>query len=268
MRKSFCITTAAAAALAFGISSASAQTVLFEEDFDDVADIAELLDKPGWTDAVGSPNNLVISSDQAFSEDNSLLQPSGEATSWIVANLGQGYVALDEGDLDGPILTSAWQYIEDATAAGDSTLTIAGWANDAWGDGGLQNFLVFGLYSFSPLSDHEDYAVRVVFGGENEGSPNQGWWPPADAANPEAGERIEGEWVHLAIWAQETEAQFFVNGEMYVTDTYDFAAWDSIRIGRNADGAPHATDVYWDDVQVVQGASAPEPVTVPEWHLY
>lgn len=264
MRKVFCI-TAAAAALAFGAATASAQTVLFEENFDDVADIDALLDKPGW---LSSAAPVEISTEQARSGNQSL-KHTAATTGNVIADLGGGYVPQDEFVGDGPLLASIWQYIVDPSVNIDSSLVLAAWEDNTWGGGALENFLVIGMYSFSPSAGAQEYVSRVVFGGQAQGAPDQGWVLWEDAP------RIGEEWVHLAIWANETVVYFYVNGEMIGMDTHnnnpdaptDDAAYCSIRIGAAA-GAPMVSDVYYDDLQVVLGASAPEPVAVPEWHLY
>ncbi len=255
MKRAFSI-TAAAAALAFGVSSVSAQTVLMEENFDDVADIAALLDKPMWN--FEQDPGMSISTEQSRSGAQAL-RHDAVATGQVRGDLGAGYVADDEGVGDGAILYAGWQYLDnDGQQSADSTLVITAWENDAWGEGELDDLIAHGVYGLGPaVTSH--YATRALRGGGWVGIPD----------NAEAAERIGEEWVHLGIFIQSDSVEFYVNGEVIRTaDIETDAAWDAFRIGSNTNSAPSATVVFWDDVELIVDASAPVEVSVPEWHLY
>lgn len=253
----FCSLAAAALAM---VSVAGAQTVILEEDFEGVADVAGILAKPMWN---ASDTGVEISTEQALNGSQSL-RHDGVQTGFIRANFGQGYVAEDEGVGNGAILATGWLYMVDTSLMADSTMTLAGWSGDEWGDGDLQEFAVIGTYGVGPaVATH--YATRVPFGGANwEGIPS-------DPVQAEAAEKIEGEWVQMAAFIESSEVSFYVNGNLIRNDNVASTAWDSFRIGSNAGNAPAALPgsvVYWDDIQVVQGASAPVPTNVNDWHLY
>ncbi len=255
MRSSLCF-TAAAAALAFGISSASAQTILMEENFDDIDDIAGLLAKPMWN--FEDDPGMSISDEQSLSGDQAL-RHDAVATGQVRGDLGDGYQANDEGVGDGAIMYSGWQYLDnDGQQTADSTLVTTAWADNAWGEGALDDLIAHGVYGLGPaVTTH--YATRALSGDNWVGVPE----------NAEAAERIGEEWVHLAIFLQSDSVEFYVNGALIRTDDTNVAAeWDSFRIGSNTGSAPSDTVIFWDDVEYVIGASAPEPVSVPEWHLY
>lgn len=225
------------------MSPVSAQTVIFEDDFESYSNNADVLATAEWAAFNG---NAALSSAESNSGDNSIFSPAATSGSLV-----GGHTPVPGGDVDDdtPLIVTFYYFDADETAGGPlrTGLSYGHWSGGTWGAGAFDNFFAIGVHSPDSTTA---YGGRVVNGGS-------GW-------SVLTVDREDG-WREMQIVIRETEVDFYVDGTLGATDDYDpVAEWNSMRLGLFA-GADNTVDVYFDDFSVVLGAPA---TNVDQWHLH
>ncbi len=242
----------AAVAGAFALAGTAAawtpQTVIFEDDFEAYDASADVTDTDQWaafTAGIGlATDGEAVSGTNAIQKD--------ELTT---SSLTGGHTPVDPADIteDTPLVISFMYYDADHTRALETVpdvglrglrmgLSYGHFDGGTWGSGDWDNFLALGVYH---ADSHTHYVCRVVSGGS-------GWTAMDGTGDTTAIPRKTG-WRKMEIRIYPAEVEFYVDGILGFTDTYDpVAEWNSMRLGSFTAGAD-LLEGYFDDFRVALG---------------
>lgn len=217
--------------------AASAQTTIFEDDFESYADTSAFDTSAEWT-----AGTTTISTAEALSGTQSLEDSGGTAATG-------GHAAVATGDVSStnPLVVS-FALFDDAVANPQRKgLSYGGYDGGAFGSGGLENFVALGVYTSTSATN---YCHRVVFGGS-------GWLEGSVA-------RSAG-WREMVVTFDGTNVTFDVDSVEAGTDTYNAppSGYNSYRLGSFVGAADG--QLYYDDFSVVSGSGSAD---VQNWNLY
>jgi len=217
--------------------TASAQTTIFEDDFESYVDTSAFDGSAEWT-----AGTTTISTAEALSGTQSL-EDSG-----ATAAVG-GHAAVATGDVSStnPLVVSFALFDDGVASPQRKGLSYGGYDGTPFGPTGLENFVALGIYT---TTSGTNYSHRVVFGG--------GGWLEGSVA------RSAG-WREMVVTFDGTNVTFDVDSVEAGTDTYTepVNGYDAYRLGSFV-GAADA-QIYYDDFSVVLGTGSAD---VQNWHLY